>query len=115
MKNFYEIKTIIDKNKRKGVFLQKEKKYMKAYFHRNIPRWNPVEYGEEGQNFEEWIYNNKEIKFIIIAIPKYGRYHLEMSDFQKFYLKNLNVKDTIFRSKRFLFPLKLCKNLKETK
>jgi len=113
MEVFSQIRTVIDKNNRKGVVLEKEKKYWKAWFHRNIQRWNPVEYGEEGQNFEEWVYNDKSIEFVVINLPKYGSFHLEMSDFRKFYSENPNVKDTIFQSKRFLFPLGLCKKITE--
>ena len=113
MEAYSQIKKITDVNKRVGIVLNKETTYRTAWFHRGIPRWNPVTYGKEGQNFEEWVFNDKSIKFIIFSIPGFGNYQLEMEDFRKFYAENPNVKDTIFRSRRFLFPLNLCKKLEK--
>jgi len=113
MEAYSQIRKITDENKRNGILLNKETIYRTAWFHKGIPRWNINIYGKEGQNFEEWIYNDKNIKFIIISIPGSGNYQLEMEDFKKFYVENLNVKDTIFHRIRFLFPLKLCKKLEK--
>lgn len=110
---YLQIKPIKDENDRKGFFLEKEKKYWKAWFHKNIQRWDPLKYGEEGQNFEEWILKDKEVCYLIFAIPKYGQFLLEIEDFKKFYLENPMILDTIFQSKRFLFPLSLCKKIKQ--
>lgn len=113
MEEFSQIRIISDTNKRKGVVLEKETSYRTAWFHRSIPRWSPVIYGKEGQNFEEWVFKDESIKFVIVNIPGSGSFQLEMEDFRKFYLQNLNVKDTIFGSIRFLFPLNLCKKLEK--
>ena len=111
MEAYSQIRKTTDENKREGIVLNKETIYRSAWFHRGIPRWNPVIYGKEGQNFEEWVFDDKNIKFIIISIPGFGNYQLEIEDFRKFYAENLKVKDTIFRGKRYLFPLQLCKKL----
>ena len=108
MEIFLKTKIIKDKNNRKGVELYKDTLYWKAWFHKGIQRWDLTKYGEKGQNFEEWIFNDEDIKFIIIVIPRYGRYQLEMKEFREFYIKNPLVRNTMFRSKRFLFPLSLC-------
>lgn len=115
MEAYSQIRKTTDKNKRNGIVLSKETIYRTAWFHRGIPRWDIVKYGKEGQNFEEWIYNDETIEFVIISIPGFGNYQLEMKEFRKFYSENPNVKDTIFHSKRFLFPLNLCKKLEEKK
>ena len=115
MEDYLQTKIIADENNRKGAVIFKEKKYWKAWFHRGIQRWDPLIYGEEGQNFEEWLYNDESIKFIIVTIPRFGNFQLEMEDFRKFYENNLMIKDTIFSSRRFLFPLKLCKKIEKTK
>ena len=110
MEEFYKSEIIKDEKKRKGALLKKQNVYNKAWFHHELVRWDPSKYGEKGQNFQEWVFNDKEIKFVDIVLLR-DRYRLEMSDFRKFYIENPNVKDVIFGEKRYLFPIKLCQKI----
>lgn len=111
MEDCFKYTIIKDKNGRKGIFQAKEKVYRKAWFHRSLARWNPSEYGEEGQNFFANLFDDPTVQFMSFQVydPKYrGIYTLEREAFEKFYSTHRNIKDVIFNSTRFLFPLKIC-------
>lgn len=112
MEDYYKCAFIEDENKRKGIFQIKDKVYNKAWYHRNIPRWNPSKYGEKGQNIFANILNDDKIEFISIKILEKkarGVYNIDKKDLIKFYNENKNTKDIIFGKERILFPLSICK------
>jgi len=116
MDDCYKYTIIHDEQGRKGIFQAKERIYRKAWFHRGIARWNPGEFGEEGQNFFANLFEDPTIQFLKFQMydkDYRGVYLLEKKDFDEFYLKNRNIKDVIFNKTRFLFPIKICQKLQE--
>jgi len=111
--NYYHSK-IKDEKGREGILIEKESIYRKAWFHKNLARWNPSVYGEAGQNVLVELIEKEKPDFLKINIFRHGAYILEVKDLISFYTKNPKSKDIMFRSLRYLFPLSICKKIKNS-
>ena len=116
MKNDNKYEIVYDGNKRKGIKYKREGMYFSAWRDNDVSqnRWNPNEFGKEGNSLSAEAVESEEIDFFQFDVLDVGVFQLEKTDLLEFYKKHpLNVK-YIDGNKRMVFPAKLWKKIQQS-
>ena len=118
MDSAYKYRIIYDRDRRKGVELQRESMYRTAWYDNKMDqaRWvpDPDKFTPEGNSVDSWAVEMDEIKFFVFVVKRVGIFKLEKSDLLEFYEDHPLHDALLYGKKRMVFPASLWKKIEKS-